>query len=117
VSPVLSCGQIRLGRVPAAGRTPKPSFYNSASSRVFTLNGDAHSSTVIDGGRDADREHSTRGHTGIRTSAGAGLWSECQLLPMTGGGDRYRDNRVHFGEVSASDSVRQMALIGQRLPG
>src|SRR6202166_3201065 len=36
-----------LGRIPAAEDTDAI-IYDSASSRVFTLNGDAHSSTVID---------------------------------------------------------------------
>src|SRR5436305_611616 len=37
-----------LGRIPAA-EDADAILYDSASNRVFTLNGDAHSSTVIDG--------------------------------------------------------------------
>ena len=36
-----------LDRIPAA-EDPDAILYDAASNRVFTLNGDAHSSTVID---------------------------------------------------------------------
>ena len=61
-----------LGRIPAA-EDADAILYDSASNRVFTLNGDAHSSTVIDPrGGDADHEHPARRQTGIRRSAGDG---------------------------------------------
>ena len=55
-----------LGRIPAA-EDADAIIYDSASNRVFTLNGDAHSSTVIDPrAGNADHEHSARRQTGIR---------------------------------------------------
>ena len=55
-----------LGRIPAA-EDADAIVYDSASNRVFTLNGDAHSSTVIDPQAGTpDHEHSARRQTGIR---------------------------------------------------
>ena len=52
-----------LGRIPAA-EDADAIIYDSASNRVFTLNGDAHLSTVIDpSAGKADHEHTSRGQT------------------------------------------------------
>ena len=55
-----------LGRIPAA-EDADAIVYDGASNRVFTLNGDAHSSTVIDPrGGHADHQHPARRQTGVR---------------------------------------------------
>ncbi len=52
-----------LGRIPAA-EDADAIVYDPASNRVFTLNGDAHSSTVIDpAGRRSHHQHSARRKT------------------------------------------------------
>ena len=55
-----------LGRIPAA-EDADAIIYDSASNRVFTFNGDAHSSTVIDPRAGTlDHEHPARRQAGIR---------------------------------------------------
>ena len=65
-------GHVRSEDLQGAGPIPAAEdadaiVYDGASNRVFTLNGDAHSSTVIDPrAGNADHEHSAWRQTGIR---------------------------------------------------
>ena len=55
-----------LGRIPAA-EDADAIVYDRPSNRVFSLNGDAHSSTVVDAAKGTlDHEHPARRQTGIR---------------------------------------------------
>ena len=98
-----------LGRIPAA-EDADAILYDAASNRVFTFNGDAHSSTVIDPRREADHQHSARRQAGIRRVGRRRQGLRESHRHERGGGDRREGNATVARRWSTAPCKQPVAM-------